>query len=182
MTIEYNDCEACPCLAMPLLRRWSVRRHFTTTLRRCIAGGTCGRGRSARHFVANEDQAGSNPVVRTSSTSSRELFQRSKTVLRSAVNRGGVGSSPAAGAVRAKPTGEASAFQAVPGEFDSRRPLDARAVQWLNAGLTCRRSLVRSQPRAPGRVLPGWPRNPGFQSGNTGSIPVHDASRDDSVV
>lgn len=56
--------------------------------------------------------------------------------------------------VRVRPTGEAAAFQAVPGEFDSRRPLDARAVQRLNVGLTCRRSLVRFQPRARRRVLP----------------------------
>ena len=114
-------------------------------------GAPRGRGRSARHFVANEDQAGSNPVVRSKrprSTKvvrlfrnpqvsvrfrprarSRRSFQRSKTALRSAVNRGGAGSNPAAGAARARPTGEASAFQAVPGEFDSRRPLAARALR-----------------------------------------------------
>jgi hypothetical protein len=105
-----------------------------------------GRGRSARHFVANEDQAGSNPVVRSSerprsttvvwrsrkppasvrfrprarrrrcsrSEGSRFVcgrmrvrilsparcgsFQRSKTVLRSAVTREGARSSRAAGA------------------------------------------------------------------------------------
>ena len=31
--------------------------------------------------------------------------------------------------MRTWPTGEAAVFQTVPGEFDSRRPLDARAVQ-----------------------------------------------------
>ena len=65
-----------------------------------------------------------------------------------------------------RPTGEAAAFQAVPGEFDSRSPLHARAVQWLNAGLTCRRSLVRFQPRVPRRVLPDG-KEPGLSNRTT---------------
>jgi hypothetical protein len=188
MTTEYDDCEAYTCLAI------AVCTSFRFDDCRCIA--FVAPMQSSRLLpgsvlvqVQPEAPLRTRPLGaalrcqrRSGGFESRRPpeFQRSKTVLRSAVNRGGVGSSPAAGAVRAKPTGEASAFQAVPGEFDSRRPLHARAVQWVNAGLTCRRSLVRSQPRVPGRVLPGWPRNPGFHSGNTGSIPVHDAR--DSVV
>jgi hypothetical protein len=69
--------------------------------------------------------------------------------------------------LRVRPTGEAAVFQAVPGEFDPHHPLDARAVQRLNAGPTRRRSLVRSQPRAPRRVLPEA-RNPVSHSGKHG--------------
>jgi hypothetical protein len=62
------------------------------------------------------------------------------------------------------------------GELDAHHPLDARAVQRLNAGSTCRRSLVRSQPRAPRRVLPEA-RNPVFYSGKHGFDSVCDTSR-----
>ena len=37
-----------------------------------------GRGRSARHFVANEDQAGSNPVVRSTRPRSTKVVRRSR--------------------------------------------------------------------------------------------------------
>jgi hypothetical protein len=78
--------------------------------------------------------------------------------------------------LRVRPTGEVPAPRAEPGEFDSHDPLHARAVQRLNAGVTCRRSLVRSQPRArPSHVVFFQRQGPRFLTpGNTGSTPVHD--------
>ncbi len=231
-----------------------ARRHFDMTLRRSIASvapmkssrflpgsvlvqvqpghsrsETRGRGRLARHFVANEDQAGSNPVVRSNncprSTTVVWRFRkppasvrfrpraRRRRCSRSEGSRPVRGVmrvrllSPARGdhssvakrhcarllteevqvrvlpleLVRVRPTGEAAAFQAAPGEFDSRRPLRC-----------ARSSAVERRPDVPEIVgsIPAartnvvffqWPRNPVSHSGNTGSIPVHDTRFHDSV-
>jgi hypothetical protein len=67
-------------------------------------GAPRGRSRSARHFVANEDQAGSNPVVRSVPSQHEGRAAASYAA--------GVGSIPTEGSDRAGATGETSAFQA----------------------------------------------------------------------
>jgi hypothetical protein len=101
---------------------------------------------------------------------------RSSNAEQPVLTRSDVGSSPTGGTTRTGSLGATLRSQRSLGGFETRRPLHARAVQRVNAGSTCRRSLVRSQPRARSHVVFfQWPRKPGSQSGNTGSIPVHDA-------
>jgi hypothetical protein len=161
MTNESDDNEAYPRLAMPLWRRWSARLAEAQEVLVRFQGVARRAGRRMRR------RCGIASVAR---------MQSSRFLPGSVL----VQVQPEA-RVRARPTGEAAAFQAVPGGFDSHRPLDARAVQRLNAGPTRRRSLVRSQPRAPRRVLPGGQGTRSLTPGNTGSTPVHDTSSYDSV-
>ena len=114
----------------------------------------------------------------------RDPCLRSSNAEQPVLTRKCVGSSPTGGTMRTRPLGAALRSRRSPGRFEPCRPLhhalaarrscagpvnrrcrfdsdrgldaisNARAVQRMNAGVTCRRSLVRSQPRAPGRVPP----------------------------
>jgi len=74
---------------------------------------------------------------------------RSSNAEQPVLTRSDVGSSPTGGTTRTGSLGATLRSQRSLGGFETRRPLHARAVQRVNAGSTCRRSLVRSQPRAP---------------------------------
>src|SRR4051794_40994827 len=132
MTIEYRRCEAFQCLAIlaSVAPRQSIRFLPGSVLVQVQPEARCGRGRWVRRFVADEVQAGSNPAVRSTMCprSTKVVSQPRKLRV----------------SVRFRPRARSRAD----------RIADARAVQRVNAGVTCRRSLVRSQPCAPGRVLP----------------------------
>ena len=159
MTNESDDNEAYPRLAMPLWRRWSARLAEAQEVLVRFQGVARRAGRRMRR------RCGIASVAR---------MQSSRFLPGSVL----VQVQPEARS-RVRPTGEAAVFQAVPGEFDSHRPLDARAVQRLNAGPTRRRSLVRSQPCVPTNTsCSSRGKEPGFSfRENTGSTPVHDTSR-----
>ena len=109
MTNEFNDNEAYPRLAMPLLRRWSARlaeaqevlvrfqgvaRHAARRMRRrCVCQASVAPRQSSR-FLPGSVLVRVQPEAR----------------------------------LRVRPTGEVTASRADPGEFDSHDPLHARAV------------------------------------------------------